>query len=1010
MQTLNNYNEVIIDLNTQEYATKKDAIRVLHVDDDLSILEITKQILTDMGSFEIDHACCVDEAFVKLEGGHYDVVVSDYEMPQKDGLQFLKELREQNSDIPFILFTGKGREEVVIKALNLGADGYINKQGNPETVYGELNHAIQSSFEKRNALEALETSENRHSRLFDNVPTGLAYHKVILDDHGKVIDYVFLNINEAFEKFTGLKRDKTLGKKVTEMLPGIEKDSADWIGKYGKVALTGEQMQFESYSKNLKKWYTVTAYSTEKWYFTTAFVDITELRESMVALKYSEEKFKGLFEGMVQGAFWQAADGTLLDVNQSALDVFGLTKDEFLGRTSMSPQWKVTKEDGVELSGSTHPSMVALKTGKPVKDFVAKVYNPKMGSFKILNINAVPQFKEGEKEPFQVFVTLHDLTDLKKSQEALRDSLVNYQCLINGMSDTAWVIDFTGNFLDVNDAAVKVFGYSKAELLSMGIKGIDRHLSREQVKHLLDNLPSVGNQIFETVHTTKDGSEIPVEISSSLVTYYGKQAILSIARNINQRKIAEEQLRETENRYRDIVELSPDGIATVTLKGTITSVNKAFLDLTGFSKEEIVGKNFARLPTLRKRDLPKYAKIFVDIIRGKMASFYEFVYVRKDGSTREAEARFSIIRQKSKIAGLQIYLRDLTELRNIEERYRNLADSLPEIVFEADDKGVPTFVNRQALEIMGYSKDEIKQMNILQFLVPEDRQRAKENIQRRMQGEKSSSNEYIMLRKNGSTFPGMIFTEKIISAEGKLGLKGIIVNISQNKKAAEIVQTLNEKLLVVGRLTRHDVGNRLAVIAGQSYLLRKKMKDNPELIKQLDAIDFSIASSNKLFEFSRLYERIGAEKPSNIKVAKAFSQALALQPNVITPEIINECQELEVWADSLLTELFFNLIDNSLKHGEKVTQIRLHYTKDPQGVMLIYEDNGVGISQTNKAKLFTEGFSTAKSTGLGLYLIKKMLNTYGWSITEEGELGKGAKFTIKIPKLDKNGQETFQIT
>jgi DNA-binding response OmpR family regulator len=118
-------------------------IRVLHVDDDPSVQEITKLMLLDLNSsFEIDWADCVDEGLKKLANGTYDVVVSDYEMPQKNGLEFLKELRFQKNEIPFILFTGKGREEVAIQALNLGANGYYNKQGSPETVYGELTYGI----------------------------------------------------------------------------------------------------------------------------------------------------------------------------------------------------------------------------------------------------------------------------------------------------------------------------------------------------------------------------------------------------------------------------------------------------------------------------------------------------------------------------------------------------------------------------------------------------------------------------------------------------------------------------------------------------------------------------------------------------------------------------------------------------------------------------------------------------------------------------------------------------
>jgi signal transduction histidine kinase len=192
-------------------------------------------------------------------------------------------------------------------------------------------------------------------------------------------------------------------------------------------------------------------------------------------------------------------------------------------------------------------------------------------------------------------------------------------------------------------------------------------------------------------------------------------------------------------------------------------------------------------------------------------------------------------------------------------------------------------------------------------------------------------------------------------------------------------------------------------------LLKKQIGDNPKIAKYLEGIDSAIDQSEKMFEFSRFYEKIGVEKPSKTDVAQCFNQATTLLQSLSTIEIVNDCQGLEVMADSLLKQLFYNFIDNSLKHGEKVTQIRMHFAKEGDGVKLFYEDNGVGISEADKPKLFHEGFSTGKSTGLGLFLIKKMVEVYGWTISEEGEPGKGAKFTITIPKLNVNGKENYQI-
>lgn len=117
--------EVVIDLK------EKKPIRVLHVDDEPCLLKIARQCLEMEGQFHVDTASSVEQALEKIKKESYGAIISDYQMPGKDGLEFLKELGESGNDIPFIIFTGKGREELVIKALNLGADHYVNKKATP---------------------------------------------------------------------------------------------------------------------------------------------------------------------------------------------------------------------------------------------------------------------------------------------------------------------------------------------------------------------------------------------------------------------------------------------------------------------------------------------------------------------------------------------------------------------------------------------------------------------------------------------------------------------------------------------------------------------------------------------------------------------------------------------------------------------------------------------------------------------------------------------------------------
>jgi PAS domain S-box-containing protein len=142
----------------------------------------------------------------------------------------------------------------------------------------------------------LKRSEEKYRALFASMLTGFAYHEILLDKNGKPVDYVFLEVNDAFERMTGLRKSEITGKRVTEALPGIRDDPADWIGLYGRVALTGGEARFEQYSRPLDRWYDVSAYSPEKGYFVTLFDDITERKQAEALLKLNESRLEALHE------------------------------------------------------------------------------------------------------------------------------------------------------------------------------------------------------------------------------------------------------------------------------------------------------------------------------------------------------------------------------------------------------------------------------------------------------------------------------------------------------------------------------------------------------------------------------------------------------------------------------------------------------------------------------------------------------------------------------------------
>jgi PAS domain S-box-containing protein len=147
--------------------------------------------------------------------------------------------------------------------------------------------------------------------------------------------------------------------------------------------------------------------------------DITERKRAEEALEESEKKFRTLFESMAPGVFYQRSNGILIDANPAALSMFGLTREQFMGRDSYDPRWKVVSESGELLPAEQHPSMIALRSGKMVRDLVIGVYNPKQDVMRWLSTNAEPQFRSGDTTPYQVFVTMYDITERKKAEEAL---------------------------------------------------------------------------------------------------------------------------------------------------------------------------------------------------------------------------------------------------------------------------------------------------------------------------------------------------------------------------------------------------------------------------------------------------------------------------------------------------------------------------------------------------------------------------------------------------------------
>lgn len=292
----------------------------------------------------------------------------------------------------------------------------------------------------------------------------------------------------------------------------------------------------------------------------------------------SEEKYRKLFQN--HSAVKLIIDPetiTIIDANESAVNFYGWGIEEIrnkkLSQINILPEEEIKEEMKRTLSLGNHNFEFRHKKAQ------GNVVDVEVFSSRI-EING--------KEYLHSII--HDITEKKRTERALLASERNYRSLIDGMTETIWVIDFEGNLIDVNRTASEVLGYSKEELLSIGIYGVDSFLTKEQIAALVKNMPVDKLRIFETHHKTKDGRIIPVEISSSVIKYQGKNSILSIARDVTNRKKMEEQLRENEDTIRLLFDSTAEGIYGIDTQGNCTFCNRAALKMLGYTEKEVIGE------------------------------------------------------------------------------------------------------------------------------------------------------------------------------------------------------------------------------------------------------------------------------------------------------------------------------------------------------------------------------------------------------------------------------------
>jgi PAS domain S-box-containing protein len=509
-----------------------------------------------------------------------------------------------------------------------------------------------------------------------------------------------------------------------------------------------------------------------------------KLKEIKKELKAERDKFKGIISSISDGL-------DIIDKNYRICFQNKVLKNRFGDLTG-----KICFEAYMKRQAPCEFCLIkkAFKNGKTQKVELTA------SDGKNYELTSTP-FKDIDGET-KVIEIVRDITDRKEREK-------EYKNLINGMNDTAFVINFEGKFIDVNDTAVEVLGYSRKELLTMGPNGIDATLSSEDIGHLIEGMKMGETQVFETAHKTKSGDLIPVEVSSSLITYYGKPSVLSVVRNITERKKAEDTLRESEERFQAVIENLPHGFCLHDLDGRILLVNKAACEMTGYTQEEMLNMNVAEIdPGSRTR--ADREKLWLKLEKGGFARI-ESIHYHKNGSSFPVEIFISAINFKDSPMILAI-VQNITKqkeaqenLQESEERFQTVIENLPDEIFVHGLDGKFILVNKASCEKTGYTKEELLSMEVgdidHESISRDDRKNIWLKLQKEGGFDRIESTHY---RKDGSSYPAEICFGTV-TFKGSPMIIGIAHDITERKKAIEKLKESEERFQTVIENLPHAV-------------------------------------------------------------------------------------------------------------------------------------------------------------------------------------------------------------
>ncbi len=975
--------------------------------------------------------------------------ISGYPPEEAIGQDFRKFLDEESKQIVAERYIRRQRGEKVPPRYEFNI---IKKDGQKRRVevssaviknsVGEVRTVAQvlDITERKRAEEALQAEKNKLQSLIDAMEDGLT-----IQDK----DYNIIYQNEPSRISSGGGR---LGEKCYRVYEGQDKicegcpvkkafrDGKSHTAERRRVLPSGEVTFWENTANPIRdaEGRVVACLEIGR--------NITERKRAEEALRESQEFSSSLLESSPNPTLVINADTSVRYANPAFEKLTGFTSDEIVGKKAPHPWWP--EEHRKEMTAGLKQAMARGSRRSE------RMFQKKNGERFWVEMSSASVKHKGK--PAYFLLNWLDITERKEMEEL-------YQTLTSS-SPVGVYIAQDGKFQFVNPQFQKYAGLSQDKLLGKESLELVRPEDRDRVREsAVAMLKGKRTSPYELRYTAKNGETLWATETVTSIQYKGRRAVLGNVMDITERKRAEEALKQSKDQLRKMFESVSDGILVIDLNGVITEVNQRILEMHGYkSKGELFGKSALKL--VAPRDHESITANMRQAIKEETMRGVEYTLLKADGTEFPGELSTSVLRNTlGKPVGHITIVRDITErkqaqeqLRESEERYRNLFESTHDMIQSVAPDGRFVFVNQAWLETMGYTEAELPDLNLFQIVHPESLPHCQEMYSKITAGEQINDIQATFVAKDGrSVMVEGNATGRYVS--GKLvATQGIFRDITERKRMVEqLKQRMEELQLAYQKLKEldqlkddflstvsHELRTPLTSIKSFSEILLSYDEDKETQKEFLTIIN---DESNRLtrlinnfldlskIEAGRMqWETTELSLPEVIQTALNATQALAIKTKLkIATDLDPKLPT--IWGDKdRLAQVVTNLLSNAIKFTPERGKIQvkaqlLNGSKpggDPAMVMVSVSDSGIGIDPKDQKDIF-EKFKQVgetlsgkpKGTGLGLPICKEIVEHYGGRLWVESKLGKGSTFSFTLPitvktkaKAPKTKKEKAKVT